>query len=51
MSGFNAEKINREFFPDGKWKVNFLCNLGYGDATQMPPRAPRLGFEDACRIL
>jgi len=51
MSGFHAEKINREFFPDGKWKVNFLCNLGYGDATQMPPRTPRLGFEDACRTV
>jgi 3-hydroxypropanoate dehydrogenase len=51
MSGFNAEKINREFFPDGKWKANFLCNMGYGDATNMPPRTPRLGFEHACRIL
>jgi 3-hydroxypropanoate dehydrogenase len=50
MSGFNAEKVNREFFPDGKWKANFLCNMGYGDPTGMPPRTPRLGFEDACRI-
>ena len=31
MSGFDADKLNAEFFPDGKWKVNFLCNLGYGD--------------------
>ena len=51
MSGFNAEMVNREFFPDGKWKANFLCNMGYGDATGMPPRGARLGFEEACRIL
>jgi 3-hydroxypropanoate dehydrogenase len=24
MSGFDHAKINAEFFPDGKWKVNFL---------------------------
>jgi 3-hydroxypropanoate dehydrogenase len=51
MSGFNAEMVNREFFPDGKWKANFLCNMGYGDPTGMPPRSLRLAFEDACRIL
>src|SRR5260221_4302547 len=31
MSGFDENKINAQFFPDGKWKVNFLCNLGYGN--------------------
>jgi 3-hydroxypropanoate dehydrogenase len=51
MSGFDPAKVNQEFFPDGRWKVNFLCNLGYGDGSKMPPRAPRLGFGDACRIL
>jgi 3-hydroxypropanoate dehydrogenase len=51
MSGFDPAKVNREFFPDGRWKVNFLCNLGYGDGSKMPPRAPRLGFEEACRVL
>lgn len=51
MSGFDSEKVNREFFPDGNWSVNFLCNLGHGDAQQMAPRAPRLSFEDACRIV
>ena len=51
MSGFDAEKLNAEFFPDGKWKANFLCNLGYGDAEGLRPRNPRLDFDDACRIL
>jgi 3-hydroxypropanoate dehydrogenase len=51
MSGFDAAKVNAEFFPDGKWKVNFLCNLGYGDKTKLYPRNPRLQFEEACRVL
>ena len=51
MSGFDAAKVNAEFFPDGKWKTNFLCNLGYGDATKLFPRSPRLTFEEACVIL
>jgi len=51
MSGFDAEKVNAEFFPDGKWKVNFLCNLGYGDKSKLYPRNPRLSFEEACRVL
>jgi 3-hydroxypropanoate dehydrogenase len=51
MSGFDKEKVNKEFFPDGKWKANFLCNLGYGDAGKLFPRNPRLDFEEACKIL
>jgi 3-hydroxypropanoate dehydrogenase len=51
MSGFDAGKVNAEFFPDGKWKVNFLCNLGYGDHTKLYPRNPRLDFDEACRVL
>lgn len=51
MSGFDGEKVNAEFFPDGKWKVNMLCNLGYGDRTKLFPRNPRLGFEEAAVIL
>ena len=51
MSGFDAAKVNAEFFPDGKWKANFLCNLGYGDRSKLHPRNPRLKFEEACRVL
>jgi 3-hydroxypropanoate dehydrogenase len=51
MSGFDKAKVNQEFFPDGKWKANFLCNLGYGDASKLFPRNPRLTFEEACRVL
>ena len=51
MSGFDPAKVNAEFFPDGKWKVNFLINLGYGDRSRLYPRNPRLDFEEACRVL
>ncbi len=51
MSGFDAAKVNAEFFPDGQWKVNFLCNLGYGDPSNLFPRNPRLEFDEACRVL
>jgi 3-hydroxypropanoate dehydrogenase len=51
MSGFDADKLNAEFFPDGKWKVNLLCNLGYGNASKLYPRNPRLSFEEASVIL
>ena len=51
MSGFDPGKVNAEFFPDGKWKANFICNLGHGDASKQHPRAPRLDFEEACILL
>jgi 3-hydroxypropanoate dehydrogenase len=51
MSGFDKAKVNAEFLPDGKWKVNFLCNLGYGDRSKLFPRNPRLEFDEACRVL
>ena len=51
MSGFDNAKVDAEFFPDGRWKSNFLCNLGYGDPTKLRPRNPRPSFEEACRII
>ena len=51
MSGFDKAKVNAEFFPDGKWKANFLCNLGYGDRSKLFPRNPLLEFDEACRVL
>lgn len=51
MSGFNRQQVNREFFPDGRWESNFLCNLGCGDPTKLHPRNPRLPFDSACHIL
>ncbi|MEJ6011123.1 malonic semialdehyde reductase [Novosphingobium aquae] len=51
MSGFDAGKVNAAFLPDGRWQANFICALGYGREDSLFPRNPRLGFEDACRIV
>ena len=51
MSGFDASKVNEEFFPDGRWQVNYLINLGYGDPIRLFDRQPRLSFEQAARVL
>jgi 3-hydroxypropanoate dehydrogenase len=51
MSGFDNARVDAEFFPSGKIRSNFLCNLGVGDPTKLPPRNPRLSFEQACSIL
>jgi 3-hydroxypropanoate dehydrogenase len=50
MSGFDNARVDAAFFPGGAVKSNFLCNIGYGDPAKMHPRAPRLAFDDACRI-
>ncbi|MDB5685709.1 MAG: nitroreductase [Rhizorhabdus sp.] len=51
MSGFNKAGVDGEFFPDGRWKSNFLFNLGYGSDVDLFPRNPRLEFAQACQIL
>jgi len=65
MSGFDNAKVDAEFLTaaacDGETaaeipttcriKSNFLCNLGYGDPAALYPRNPRLGFDEACRVL
>jgi len=64
MSGFDNAKVDeeffsagqcedceQEFFPEGHVKSNFLCNLGYGDRSQLYPRSPRLAFSEACTLL
>jgi 3-hydroxypropanoate dehydrogenase len=59
MSGFDNAKVDAEFFSASAGnpaefidvKSNFLCNLGYGDASKLFPRNPRLRFEEACRLL
>ncbi|MGY4878455.1 malonic semialdehyde reductase [Vreelandella aquamarina] len=51
MSGFNNAAVDETFFPDGKVKSNFLCNLGYGDPEALFPRGDRFAFEEVCQIL
>jgi 3-hydroxypropanoate dehydrogenase len=51
MGGFDNAGVDREFFAGTTIKSNFLCNVGYGDETALRPRAGRLEFDEACRIL
>jgi 3-hydroxypropanoate dehydrogenase len=51
MSGFDNAKVDAAFFEGTAWHSNFICNLGYGEASKLFPRAPRLSFEEACKIL
>jgi 3-hydroxypropanoate dehydrogenase len=51
MSGFDAAKVNTEFFPDGRCQVDFLCNIGYGDSSKLFGRQPRHAFDRACTLL
>jgi 3-hydroxypropanoate dehydrogenase len=50
MSGFDKAGVEQEFFPSGTIRVNFLCNLGYGDPAKLFVRNPRLAFDEACSI-
>lgn len=51
MSGFSNEGVDKEFFAGTSIKSNFLCNLGFGDPSDLRPRAGRLEFDEACKIL
>ena len=48
ISGFDAAGVDAEFFPDGRFKTNFLCNIGYGDPAALFDRSPRFDFDEAC---
>jgi 3-hydroxypropanoate dehydrogenase len=51
MSGFDNAKVDAEFFPDGRVKSNFLCNIGHGDASKVMAKLPRLEFDEACKLI
>jgi len=51
MSGFDNARVDAEFFPEGRFKSNFLINLGYGADNGYYPRGPRLAFDDAAAII
>jgi 3-hydroxypropanoate dehydrogenase len=50
IGGFDASLVDAAFFPGGRWRSNFLVNLGYGDPAGLFPRNPRLDFDEATRI-
>ncbi len=51
MSGFDNAIVDAEFFPDGRFRSNFLCNLGVGDPSKVFARSPRFAFDDVCQVL
>lgn len=51
MSGFNNDAVDKEFFPGGKIKSNFICAIGYGTDENLFPRSPRMSFDEACEVL
>lgn len=51
MSGFDAARVDAEFFAGTAVKSNFLINLGYGRRESLHPRSPRLAFAEACSIV
>jgi nitroreductase len=50
MSGFDLAAVDAAFFPDGRWRSNFLVNLGHGDPESLFPRGPRLPFAEAVSV-
>ena len=51
MSGVNKQGVKDAFFPDLDGEVKFVCSLGYGRPETLYPRAKRLDFEEACKIV
>ncbi len=52
MSGFDNAKVDAEFFKGTKYKSNFICALGYGDASRkLFPRSPRFAFNEIAKIV
>ena len=50
MSGFDQATVDAAFFQGTSWKSDLLINLGYGDATKLFGRLPRLDIAEACRF-
>lgn len=51
MSGFDNARVDETFLASSGWKSDFLVCLGTADRASQTPRAPRLGFDQACRLL
>ena len=51
ISGFDNTAVDREFFPGGQIKSNFICGLGKGDPDALSPRDRRPDFDEVCSIV
>ncbi|BAC19657.1 nitroreductase family protein [Corynebacterium efficiens YS-314] len=51
MTGFDADAISKEFFPDGKHRVMVAINMGKPAENAWYDRLPRLTFEEVVETL
>ena len=51
MSGFDAAKLDAEFFAGTSVRSNFICTIGYPTSDTKYERLPRLDFEDVCEVI
>jgi 3-hydroxypropanoate dehydrogenase len=49
MAGFDSEALDRDFFPDGRWKSILVVNIGHPGEDPWFDRLPRLAQEDVVR--
>ena len=51
MSGFDNAGVDAAFFGGTAIQSNFLCNLGYGDASAVKERLPRFAFDEIAKVI
>jgi 3-hydroxypropanoate dehydrogenase len=47
MTGFDADGLSQELFPDGRLRALMVVNLGYPAENAFRPRQPRLDYDEA----
>ena len=51
MSGFDADAVNADFFPDGRWQTELVVNIGHPGQDAWSARLPRLNDDEAVKWL
>lgn len=51
MTGFDAEAVSQEFFPDGRHRVLVAVNIGQPAEDAFRDRLPRLSFDEVIQVL
>lgn len=51
MSGFDAEGVTKEFFPDGEHQAMVVVNIGHPGENAWFPRLPRLDYDEVVTTL
>ena len=49
MAGFDAEALDADFFPDGRWKSILVVNIGHPGEDPWFDRLPRLDHDEVVR--